>query len=598
MVSLLAIGSAGALLLAVAGTAPATAHDTSGRPDKSRTVDLQILSFNDYHGHLAPPSGSDGTLPGVTGSSYGGSAYLATELQTLRAGRRNTLTVAAGDLIGASPIISGLFKDEPSIESLNALKLDVTSVGNHEFDEGVPELLRMQYGGCSPTDGCYDADGFSGAGFRYLAANVVFKPGFRPPRPANSHDYGSWFQRRTGRTILPPTWVTEVEGIKVGFIGMTLEATPELVAQAGIKDVDFRDEVITAGLAARDLRQRGVEAIVVLIHEGGLPPSGSAYDFPCNSAGGAAAISGPIVDIARNLDPSIDLVVSGHTHQPYTCSIPDPAGNPREVTSAMSYGRLVTETNLQLDRRTRDVVRASVTSVNRPVARVTADPVLSAIVTKWQTLAAPIANRQVATITGDIKRSITRNTESSLGDLIADAQLDRTAVNGAQIALMNPGGVRADLVYTSSAAAEGDGVVTFGEAFAVQPFANTLVTMNLTGAQLRTVLEQQWAIRSGVETFLHLGISDGLTYSYSVSAPLGSRIDATSLKLGGVLVDPVTSYRVTVNSFLADGGDSFVELRNGTNRTGGGVDLDEFVAYLTAHSPVTGPVPNRATPLP
>ena len=246
--SLLALGSAGALLLAVVGTAPATAHEKPGKPDKPRTVDLQILSFNDYHGHLAPPSGSDGTLPGVTGSSYGGSAYLATELQTLRAGKKNTLTVAAGDLIGASPIISGLFKDEPSIESLNALKLDVSSVGNHEFDEGVPELLRMQYGGCSPTDGC---------------ANVTYKQGVRPPRPANSHDYGSWFHRSTGRTILPPTWVTEVEGIKVGFIGMTLEGTPELVAQAGIKDVDFRDEVVTAGLAARDLRQRGVEAIVV-----------------------------------------------------------------------------------------------------------------------------------------------------------------------------------------------------------------------------------------------------------------------------------------------------------------------------------------------
>ena len=599
--ALAAAGSAGALLLAALGAVPATAHDgrdSHDRHEKSRTVDLQILSFNDYHGHLAPPTGSDGTLPGVTGASFGGSAYLATELQTLRAGKKNTLTVAAGDLIGASPIISGLFKDEPSIESLNALGLDVTSVGNHEFDEGVPELLRMQYGGCSPTDGCYDADGYSGANFQYLAANVTYKKGVKVTRPAHSRGYGSWFERRTGRTILPPTWVTQVDGIKVGFIGMTLEGTPELVAQAGITNVDFRDEVVTAGLAAKDLRKRGVEAIVVLIHEGGLPPSGSAYDFPCSSAGGAAAISGPIVDIAKNLDPSIDMVVSGHTHQPYTCSIPDPAGNPREVTSAMSYGRLVTETNLKLDRRTRDVVRSSVVSVNRPVARVTADPVLSSIIAKWQALAAPIANRPVATITGDIKRSITRNAESSLADLIADAQLDRTVVNGAQIALMNPGGVRADLSYASSPSGEGDGVVTYGETFAVQPFANTLVTMTLTGAQIKAVLEQQWAIRSGTETFLHLGISHGLTYSYSVGAPLGSRIDATTLKLDGVLIDPATSYRVTVNSFLADGGDSFLELKNGTNRTGGGVDLDEFVAYLAANSPVTGPVANRATPLP
>ncbi len=598
VLALVGIGTAGALLAAGGLTTTASAKS---KPDKPRTVDLQILSFNDYHGHLEPPTGSDGRLPGrPTTEAYGGSAYLATALQTLRTGKKNSLTVAAGDLIGASPIVSGLFKDEPSVESLNALGLDVSSVGNHEFDEGVPELLRMQYGGCSPVDGCYDADGYSGADFRWLAANVTYKDGVRVRKPKHSRDYGSWFERRTGRTVLPPTWTTEVDGVKVGFIGMTLEGTPELVAQAGIANVDFHDEVVTAGLAARDLRKRGVQAIVVLIHEGGLPPSGAAYDFPCNSAGGAAAISGPIVSIAQNLDPSIDLVVSGHTHQPYTCSIPDPAGNPRQVTSAMSFGRLVTETNLQLDKRTKDVIRSSVTSVNRPVDRTTADPTLAAIVAKWQTLAAPIANEQVATITGDITRSTTRDTESSLADLIADAQLERTLANGAQIALMNPGGVRANLSYLSSTALEGDGVVTYGELFAVQPFANTLLTMTLTGAQVKTVLEQQWAFRGGASTvsFLHLGISTGLTFSYSASAALGSHVDPATLKLNGVLIDPAASYRVTVNSFLADGGDSFVELRNGTNRTGGGIDLDEFVAYMAAHSPVTGPTPNRATPLP
>jgi 2',3'-cyclic-nucleotide 2'-phosphodiesterase (5'-nucleotidase family) len=583
--------AAGALLASSVGT-PAQA-----RP---RPVDLQILSFNDYHGHLEPPAGADGRLPGRPSTEgYGGVEYLSSTLSALRTGHRNTLTVAAGDLIGASPVVSGLFHDEPSVESLNTLGLDVSSVGNHEFDEGATELLRMQYGGCHPVEGCFDEDGFSGARFPWLAANVTYKPGVRAPRPVKS--YGWWFERRTGRTVLPPTWVTKVEGIKVGFIGMTLEGTPELVAQAGIKDLDFRDEVVSAGLAARDLRKQGVNAIVVLVHEGGLPPSGAAFDFPCNSAGGAAAISGPIVQIAKDLDPSIDLVVSGHTHQPYTCVIPDPAGNARAVTSAMSFGRLVTETNLQLDRRTKDVVRSSVTSANRPVARTTADPAQTAVVSKWKALAAPLANRRVgswSSPTGtDITRSLTRDTESALGDLIADAQLDRTRVNGAQIALMNPGGVRADLIWASSPAGEGDGVVTYGEAFAVQPFANTLVTMTLTGAQLKTVLEQQWAVRSGTETFLHLGISNGLTYSYAPTAPLGSRIVAGTLKLGGVLVDPATSYRVTVNSFLADGGDSFVELRNGTNRVGGGVDLDELINYLGANEGLVPPVPNRATKL-
>lgn len=594
-----------------AGALVVTGALGTGAEARPRPVDLQILSFNDFHGNLEPPGGNDGRLPPFppTNSTptpfYGGAAYLASTLKTLRAGHRNTLTVAAGDLIGASPVVSGLFHDEPAVESLDALGLDVSSVGNHEFDEGVTELLRMQYGGCHPT-GCQDADGYSGADFDWLAANVTWNDGVRAPKPVKG--YGSWFRWSTGRTVLPPTWVKEVDGIKVGFIGMTLEGTPELVAQAGIKDVTFHDEVVTANLAARDLRKRGVRAIAVLVHEGGLPPSGAAWDFPCTGATGAAAISGPIVSIAQNLDPSIDLVVSGHTHQPYTCTIPDPAGNPRSVTSAMSYGRLVTETNLKLDRRTKDVIRSSVTSVNRPVVYKdvngavvgTADPVETAIIDRWKALAAPLANRSVGTFSGgaDITRSIPRNTESALGDLIADAQLDRTTVNGAQIALMNPGGVRADIAWASSAAGEGDGVLTYGEAFAVQPFANTLVTMTLTGAQLKTVLEQQWAVRSGTETFLHLGISNGLTFSYRAANPLGSRIDATTLKLNGVLVDPAASYRVTVNSFLADGGDSFVELRNGTNRVGGGVDLDELINYFGTHPGLVPPVPNRATALP
>jgi 2',3'-cyclic-nucleotide 2'-phosphodiesterase (5'-nucleotidase family) len=564
---------------------------------KRKPISLQLLSFNDFHGHLAPPTGGNAALPGVDGE-YGGAAYLAATLNRLRAGHRNSLTVAAGDLIGGSPAVSGLFKDEPSVEALNALRLDVSSVGNHEFDEGVPELLRMRYGGCHPTAGCFDADGYQGSDFPWLAANVTYKKGVKAYKPKHAPRYRSWFDRRTGRTILPPTKVVKVRGVKVGFIGMTLEGTPQLVAQSGIARVDFRDEVASARRAAKDLRKRGVKAIVVLIHEGGIVPSGASYNFPCTGAGGSSGISGPIVDIAQRLDPSIDLIVSGHTHQAYTCSIPDPSGRKREVTSAQSFGRLVTDTRIKLDRRTGEVIRSSVRSVNRPVTRAHANPRVQRIVDKWTALAQPVANRQVAMITADIRRSAGRDTESSLADLIADAQLERTAPNGAQIALMNPGGVRADLVFASSPAGEGDGVVTYGEAFDVQPFANTLVTMTLTGAQVKQALEQQWAVRSGEETFLHLGISAGLTYSYRPSDPLGGRIDATTLKLGGTLIDPAASYRVTVNSFLADGGDGFTVLRDGTNRTGGGVDLDELIAYLAAHSPVTGPAPTRATRLP
>jgi 5'-nucleotidase len=361
----LAAGTAGAALAGLTAIGPAQAAPRPVNP-----VDLQILSINDYHGYLDPPTGSDGKLPTASGPiDAGGVEYLSTHLSTLRTGHANTVTVSAGDLIGGSPFLSGLFKDEPSIASLNSLKLDVSAIGNHELDEGVPELLRMQYGGCHPVEGCFDAAGYPGASFRYLSANVIYRRGVKPARPANARHYGEWFDERTGRTILPPSWVKNVGGIKVGFIGLTLRGADELVAQAGIKDIQFGDEIAAADLAARDLRKEGVRAIVLLLHEGGLAPSGSTYDFACNPGGGPATITGPVVTLAQKIDPSIDLIVTGHSHNSYLCNIPDPAGNPRHVTSASSYGRLVTETNLQLDPRTRDVIRSSVTSVNRPVTR-------------------------------------------------------------------------------------------------------------------------------------------------------------------------------------------------------------------------------------
>lgn len=431
---------------------------------------------------------------------------------------------------------------------------------------------------------------------------MTYEDGAAAVAPAGAPRYGSWWGRTsTGRTVLPPTAVKRVAGIKVGFIGMTLESTPTLVAQAGIRNVDFHDEVATAATAAKDLRRQGVRAIVVLLHEGGLPPSGAPYDYACN-AGGAAALSGPIVQIAEDLPPSIDLVVTGHTHQPYTCDIPDPAGNPRWVTSAASYGRVITDTELKLDRRTRDVVRASVSSVNRAVTRdVSADPLQTATITTWDALSAPIANRVVGSITTDITRSTTRDAESALADLIADAQLAATAGagdGGAVMAFMNPGGVRADLTSAPSPAGEAPGAVTYGEAFTVQPFGNLLVSMTLTGAQIDTLLEQQWSTNPSRAPFLHLGISKGIAFSWSRSAPVGQKVDPATITLGGTPLDPAASYRVTVNSFLADGGDGFTVLTEGTDRVGGGGDLDAFIAYLTANSPVTAPVPNRATPLP
>jgi 2',3'-cyclic-nucleotide 2'-phosphodiesterase (5'-nucleotidase family) len=590
-----------ALAAAVTGFGAGAAAAAPKTPKPAPTVPLQLLSFNDYHGHLQPPAGGDGNLLAADGTTIpaGGVEYLTTHLKQLREGHRNTMTVAAGDLIGGSPFLSGLFKDEPSVETLDTLGLDVSSVGNHEFDEGVTELLRMRYGGCHPVEGCFDDDGYSGTRFSYLAANVTYRKGVTAPSPAGATRYGSWFAAPTGRTVLPPTAIRTVKGVKVGFIGMTLESTPTLVAQAGIRDVEFRDEVDTANRAASFLSRRGVKAIVVLLHEGGLPPSGAPYDYSC--ADGTTGLSGPIVQIAREMSPRIDMLVTGHTHQPYTCVIDDPAGDPRWVTSASSYGRVITETELRLSRRTKDVVRGSVTSVNHAVTRdVAADPAQTATIAKWDGLSAPIANRPVGTATTPITRSATRDTESSLADLIADAQLAATSAaeaGGAQMAFMNPGGVRADITFPSSPAGEGDGVVTFGEAFTVQPFGNLLVSMTLTGAQIDTLLEQQWTTDPARAPFLHLGVSEGFAYTWSRSAPVGQKVDPASITLNGTPIDPAATYRVTVNSFLADGGDGFTVLREGTDRVGGGGDLDAFTAYLTANSPVTGPAPTRATPV-
>jgi 5'-nucleotidase len=537
---------------------------------KPKDVKLQVLSFNDFHGHLQPPSGTDATLGAQLDPSatpVGGAEYLASTLAKLRAKARNSHTVAAGDLIGGSPFLSGLFHDEPAVESLNAMGLDVSGVGNHEFDEGVKELRRMQYGGCHPEDGCYEPwgeGGYPGADFPWLAANVV--------------------DEKTGKTVLPGSTIRRVQGVKVGYIGMTLEATPALVAQAGIQGIDFRDEVETANTTAKRLKKRGVKTIIVLLHEGG---------YQSGTYRNCTGISGPIVDIAEDLDPEIDLVVTGHTHQPYICNIPDPKGRDRMVTSAASFGRVVTETTLTINPRNGQVKRNRTKSTNHLVTRKTADPTQTEIVNRWDAAAAPIANEVVGSITADITRSPDRNTEAPLGNLIADAQLAATssATNGgAQIALMNPGGVRADLSYALISGGERPGQITYGEAFAVQPFGNLLVTMDLTGAQIEQLLEQQAVQgRPGGRDVLIFGVSNGFAFSYNPDGAFGDRVDPASITLNGQILDPTASYRIVTNSFLADGGDSFSVFTEGTNRSGGGDDLVALIDYLGAKSPVAPP---------
>ncbi|MFI2509180.1 bifunctional metallophosphatase/5'-nucleotidase [Streptomyces sp. NPDC018972] len=564
-------------LAAAALPGSATAGENHGNKGKARDhgryQDVQLLSFNDLHGNLEPPSGSSGRVTelqhdGTTKTvDAGGVEYLATHLREAREGNRYSITAAGGDMVGASPLLSGLFHDEPTIEALNKLDLDVTSVGNHEFDEGAAELGRLQNGGCHPTEGCYTDKEFKGADFPYLAANVL--------------------DEKTGKPVLKPYWVWKKQGVKVGFIGVTLEGTPDIVSAEGVKGLTFKDEVETIDKYAKELQRRGVKSIVALIHEGGFPAS-SAYNYDCDSPGAGDGISGPIADIAKNITPQVDALVTGHTHNAYACTIPDPAGKPRTVTSAASFGRLYTDTTLTYDRATGDIARTAVKSANHVVTRdVPKAPDMTALIDKWNTLAAPIGNRPIGYISGDIVRD---GTESPLGDLIADAQLayGRTLDAETDLALMNPGGIRASLTHAAGGA-EGDGVVTFAEAFTVQPFANTVNLQDFTGAQVIQALKEQVSGPNEAAPKI-LQISGGLTYTLDLTKTGADRVVTDSIKLNGSAIDPTATYRVATNSFLAGGGDGFPTLGQGTNDLVGEDDLAALEQYLTANSTPTSPI--------
>ncbi|WP_291850632.1 bifunctional metallophosphatase/5'-nucleotidase [Bradyrhizobium sp.] len=513
-------------------------------------VELRLLAINDFHGYLRPPPGGIEIADPAEKTrkitvEAGGAEHMATLVGQLREGRRNTVFVAAGDLIGASPFLSAMFHDEPTIEALSKMGLDISAVGNHEFDEGKDELLRMQHGGCHPVDNCLGPHPFTGAKFRYLAAST--------------------FDRRTGKTVFPAYEIRGFDGIPVAFIGLTLKGTPGLVSPVGVADLEFRDEAETVNALIPELRARGVEAIVVLIHEGGLP-TGDLNDCP--------GISGPIVDIVGKFDKAIDVVVTGHTHRAYVCEI-----DGRLVTSGDKYGTLVTAIDLRLDPVTRDVVNASAdnTIVRTTLAK---SEEQSALIESYDRLAAPIANRPAGAVKETLSRMPNPAGESSLGGIIADAQLAATrasANGGADIAFTNPGGVRADI------AQRGDGSVTYADLFASQPFRNQLVTLTLTGKQIKDMLEQQWRDPKRPRI---LQVSNGFSYAWDATRPDGARILAERMSLNGKPLDPAASYRVTVNNFLSVGGDGFTVLTQGTAPQTGVYDIDALQAYFQANSPV------------
>ena len=593
----------GALVAGLALALAAPLASAGGRkPEKDKHKDkdtqVQLLAINDFHGNLAATAANTiqtGCCTAVTNSTTGatswaqntvpagGIEFLATHLKSLRLTNSNTITVGAGDLIGASPLVSALFHDEPTIEAMNLLGLDVTGVGNHEFDEGIAELLRIQNGGCHPVDGCQDGDPFPGALFQYLAANV--------------------FYQGTDRTIFPPYEIRKVGNAKIAFLGLTLEGTPTIVTPSGVAGLEFRPEVQTINALVRKLSSEdGVRAFVVLLHQGGSqsPPSQPAWPAPVNpdaytDVNKCVNFNGPeLTTIVNGLDPQVDVVISAHTHQPYVCSI-----GGKVVTSAASFGRVITDIDLAIDHQTKDIT--SVKALNRIVTRdVEPDPAESALLAKYTNLSAPLANKVIGKVTADIRSA--RDTpsgqnaagEQPMGDVIADAMLEATAptdFGGAVAAFMNSGGVRGGLLYDQKTGNEADGEVTYGEAFTVQPFGNTLVVKTCSGKAVYDVLEQQFNNPAAGQNRIML-VSANVHYQWNSTAT--PHIVPGSVTFGSVPIAAGTSYRVVMNNFMADGGDGYTVFRDQcTAPLGGSVDLDAFAAYLGKHSPVAPPVLNR-----
>jgi len=578
-----------ALIMGLGLTALGCTHPVSTK--------IKIIAFNDFHGQLESPGALRQTpsSPALTAIAVGGVDWMAGYITDLKRQNPNTVVVSAGDIIGATPLLSSLFHDEGTIETMNRLGLDFNAVGNHEFDEGQSELKRMQNGGCHPTNSntCRGAEvgtpvPFEGAKFRFLAANVI--------------------EAVTGQTIFPAYAIKKVGGIRIGFIGMTLKETATLVSPKGLAGLAFLDEVTTINALIPKLRALGVEAIVVLIHQGGKVPTTLSV-ATINQCGDQLRGS-PIKTIVNQLDDAVDLVISGHTHQAYNCQILNRKGRLIPVTSANAQGRVLTDITVTVDTATEDISTITATNIAVEQGQVGISPntVIKSIVNHYKALSIPLANRVIGSISRALTNTPNAAGESVLGDMIADAQLLQTkgiGVGEAVLAFMNPDGIRADLAYTASAAGEGDGNVTYNEAFTVQPFGNTLVTLTLTGAQLHELLEQQFtgctlgypldAPVTGQPFNRILQVSKGFSYMWKEKGTACDNVDPASIKINGMPVDPARHYRISVNNYLAEGGDQFYVLTQGLNRLGGALDLEALENYFKVNPKVKPGLTDRIT---
>jgi 5'-nucleotidase len=510
-------------------------------------VELNLVAFNDFHGNLEP---SKYTLKNPDGTEQvlraGGVEAMSGALRAWRGEDKDLLVVAAGDLIGASPALSSMWADEPTIEAMNLLGLSASSLGNHEFDAGRQELLREQNGGCQsprPVKACQLSPNFGGAQFSYLAANVT--------------------DSATGKLLVPGWRIADVKGVKVGLVGTVLQGTASVAVSSAIAGLAFGDEAEAINKAIAQMRAQGVKVFVVLIHEGGF-----TTDAPLQP--GCTHLKGAIVDIVKKIDPAVRLVVTGHSHTGYLCQV-----DGRTVTQADTAGHLLTRIRMTVDPISGAVQGIDAHNVVMKPEEFAADPRMSALVARVKDRSRELLARPVARIGApSVLRKSSDAGESALGDLIADSTLAALQDKGVQIAFMNTGGIRKDLE-----AGQGN-VVSFGQVQAVLPFGNTLVAMDMTGAQLRTLLEQQWDRPAASEASV-LQVSHGFSYQWDESKPKGSRIVHDSVRLNGAPIDDNKTYRVVANNFLAEGGDAFPAFAKAVNKEDTQLrDLDVLMAYL------------------
>ena len=624
-----------AITLAVALLSSGPAHIQAQAQAPAAPITVKIIGFNDYHGNLESPGtfSANTLVPTASRPRVGGAEFMAAYIARMKLNNPLNVVVGAGDFIGATPLISALFNDEPSVETLNKIGLEFNAVGNHEFDKGKTELQRLQNGGCKIVAGIQDPNSclgygsaapgsFDGAKYRWLSANVI--------------------ETATGKTLLPAYGIKTFNGVKVAFIGMTLKGTPNIVTPTGVAGLTFRDEADTVNALVPRLRAQGIESIVVLVHQGGFQNqltgvSNQAITSDVNGCTGdlrnANGTDSDLRAIIKRLDNAVDLVISGHTHAAYNCSastkdvrgttvanavttarptgIPNKIGRLIPVTSSSAFGRLLTEIDLTINPATRDVIAVAANNVlvdqtnTTIIADITADPSVKNVVAQYKAAAAPLANQVIATISTAMTNTANAAGEMEAGDLIADAQLAATApasLGGAVMAFMNAGGVRFPGFVKPAAATYPYGL-TYGDAFTTQPFGNSLVTMTLTAQQIKDVLEQQFALCNTTQTNQRiLQISNGLSYTWNSTGSCGTRIrelrftptDVTVVPpvvtgavdvivTGGVVVNPTRTYRVTVNNFIAAGGDGFTVLIGGLQQLGGAQDIDALVAYLSSY---------------